>query len=221
MATLRCELPKEVTRVWSAKMTLSEIKLFGREGDLHCQPERVENIARGLGIEDRSKIHVLQPPATADQPGWRRVTDTYASSGVMTLNAEGGILPGAGHCLVVPARGSHVLYVENLKTRRAGVARVKEESLSHPSGCCGPATVVQALLSRLEACHPELVRAYITGSGPREMIPAIVEHLELWGIKKAQVATDGLRHEKELGLSNRDDERPEQDWNITRQIRMR
>lgn len=218
MPIMRCELPTNVVREWSVTMSLSMIKLCGREGDLHCQLDRVTRICQSLGVHDHN-VHILQPPATLDQKGWHRVTDTFASSGVMTLNVEGGISPGTGHVLLIPVLDAHVLYVENLRNRRVGAARVKPESLAPLGGCCGAENVVQALMSKLEVHDPAHVRGYVTGGGPIDILPRIVDLLGKWGVQPTQAGYDGLRG-NELGLGSKAAGRPEQNWVVILQTLM-
>ncbi len=210
------ELPKGTIRRWNTKMTLGSVTLYGCAGDLHCQIDRVMSICHSLGVRSPETVHVLQPPATPDQPGWRRVTTHFALPGAMTQGAEGAVSPGKGHMVVMPVRGSHAVYVENLSNGRVGVARVRQESLSTVTGCCGAENVIQALCSQLGVRDPTTLRALIAGGGPLDMVHQIVDSLAKWGVQYTQVGYDGLKGD-EPGLSK--PEEPEQNWVFIHQTR--
>lgn len=118
---------------------------------------------------------------------------------------------------MVPVRESHLVYIENIKNKRVGVARVKSESLAATTECCGPDNVLQSLLSKLRVQDSVNVRVYITGGGPPEMLPHIADIIANWGISRGQVNYDGV-HDKELGIGSLDPEKPEQNWVTIRQI---
>ena len=211
MTIKRRELPNYIDREWSQTMRLSQITLYGREGDLNCQLGRVHKMCRGLNVQEEEKVHILQPPATLEQKGWRRVTDKFASPGLMTFDAEGAVLPGKGHCLVIPTRGSYVVYAENIKNKRVGAARVKTESLTNTGECCGPENVIQALLNKLEVTDGRFVEVFMTGGGPPALLLQIADVLGKWGVKRSQVDHDGLTS-KQMGLGDLSGSKPEQNW---------
>lgn len=206
----RCKLPQEVRREWGLETSLAKIHLYGREGDIHSQVSRVETMGWKFGATEDT--HILQPPATVDQPGWRQVTTKFSLPGTMTTGAEGGILPGARHCLVIPIRMSFVLCVENIKTGRVGAVRIREESLSRgENDCCGPESVVQSLLQKLEVWDWRETWAYIIGTGPNNIPASICSHLLKRNIPHERVKKLVICPEGELGVSNNKG-RPEQDW---------
>jgi len=166
----------------------------------------------GWKLGGTEETHVLQPPATLDQPGWRKVTTEFSLPGTMTIGAEGGILPGPKHCLVIPIRMSFVLCVVNTKTGRVGAVRVREESLSRGvNDCCGPESVVQSLLHKLEVLDWRVASASIIGTGPSNMPARICSHLLRRGIPHERVKRLVICPEGELGVSNNKG-RLEQDW---------
>ncbi|PIR85963.1 hypothetical protein COU14_01630 [Candidatus Kaiserbacteria bacterium CG10_big_fil_rev_8_21_14_0_10_44_10] len=213
----RCTLPQEVCREWGLETSLTQIRLCGREGDIHPQIYRIMKTGRKLG----AKItHIICPPAEDNQPGWRQVTEEFSSRGTMTF-AEGGVLPGIGHCVCIPIRLSFILYVENWKNGRVGVARIRKESLSNPCGCCPPDSVVQSLFHKLEVLDGNCVRAYIVGTGDTSLSEDILCQLERWGVIRQNVTSLSLNPNQEIGLSNLRSITPEQDWVFVYQHRLR
>lgn len=191
-------------------MRLASIHLCGREGDMHSQVRRIETMARKFGAKEDT--HIIQPPATLEQPGWRKVTTKFSLPGTMTTGVEGGILSGHGHCLVIPVRESFVLCVENTETRCVGAVRVRRESLSRgENDCCGPESVVQILLHELQILDWRNAQACIIGTG-RACKPAeICSHLLKRGIGHDRVKKLVICPKGELGVAN-NRERGEQDW---------
>ena len=210
MTILRCELPDGVRRQWEMKMSLATIYLCGREGTMYSQVRRIETMGWKFGATEDT--HILQPPATLDQPGWRKVTTRFSLPGTMTTEAEGGILPGPGHCLVIPIRESFILCVENTETKRVGAVRVRKESLSRgENDCCGPESVVQSLLSSLQVLNGKMSKACIIGTGRAYEYADICEHLNRRGVVHANIEREHVCPTVELGVSNNIG-RPEQDW---------
>ena len=162
MRTVQVSQPtRHIPNIWSKKMKLASVVLCGRQGNVSSQIPLIMKMGRRLGAR---KVHILRPPAEPKQPGWHRVVEDleFASQGVMTF-AEGGVLPGAGHCMMIPTRDCYVVYLENMQNGRVGATHAGRESLIKPAGCCDAETVVHSLLHKLEVRDGKQVHAYITG----------------------------------------------------------
>lgn len=147
--------------VWEKQMNLARISLYGRMGDVSTQLDRITSIGIQFGAKN---VHILRPPASRKQYGWHQVVsgDEFANKGQMTF-AEGGVLPGNGHCLMVPTRDCSVLYLENMSNCLSGATHVGRESVINREGFCGPENVIDSLLQKLQVQDGKKVRAYITG----------------------------------------------------------
>lgn len=151
------------------EMDLALVVLCGRQGNVLDQLGRITNMGKKLGA---TEVHILRPPSNSTQTGWHKVVDptSFANKGLATF-AEGGVLPGAGHCVMIPTRDCPVVYVENLANGKVGAVHAGRESLIKRSSSCGNENVIQSLMHRLEVVDGEKVNAYITGGISAQHFP--------------------------------------------------